>query len=687
MIGAFGLLRSLSAPAELPQRTRALETLRRFIDERGGTIRKSDLDQLDDDLARHLALSAIRHRIMVDAIENGPPVPFEGWRGIIDFIHENLSAVTDLARNGDPPVQFHQIDDAWFATYFTRICLVEAWNNQPFTPGKGLGPTTTHVIVSSYRELVKVQGIERALARNPSPAQRRELLDLRDRATKKILLAAFSGSADAKSLARGAEVLPPELREIYQWANAHVPADGVGGPPEVAHSILERLGLEGVYALKVAAAREQQQELGPLPVLRATARHLEDQGLLDSKTFDGLVVRLRSHALPSFGQLIDQMEHYGMRNFAVDASKGTSTSPLTIAGIERSALWVDPAYGDSWRSPQAQARHLRRNAEASLEQARQSKQPLLMLGEGYASARSLHDAAAKYPDVRIGYVAFTQSGLNFLRGLPKLRFFVESLADALLKKLVESRPLGGWVVDRELELQKEEGAKAPEEQTAVVIGYGDSVGPGIASALKERGFGRVVIVDRDPSRLAQAIRDGVPKADVRLAAEDGSFPPGDLYFTAAGQPNIVNETALRSVPDGAVVVIHGSSVESDKHFIHRARTNKIPKVRARALEKEKMRDHRTLEIAFKDRDHKKVRLRKMGQPFFDGRVDKDKLLVDVYMSGLLAALAVAAKRLKGEPEPNAIHTLDRDLQLAIAEQIEVHYGVRIVDETRASLGG
>src|SRR5688572_28516928 len=142
-----------------------------------------------------------------------------------------------------------------------------------------------------------------------------------------------------------------------------------------------------------------------------------------------------------------------MRNFAVDASKGTSTNPVTVAGIERSALWVDPAYGDSWRSPEAQAQHLKKNAESSLKQARQSKQPLLMLGEGYASARSLHVAAGNYPDVRTGYVAFTQSGLNFLKGLPKLRFFVESPADALLKKLAESRSLGSWLVDRELELQ------------------------------------------------------------------------------------------------------------------------------------------------------------------------------------------------------------------------------------------
>jgi hypothetical protein len=66
----------------------------------------------------------------------------------------------------------------------------------------------------------------------------------------------------------------------------------------------------------------------------------------------------------------------------------------------------------------------------------------------------------------------------------------------------------------------------------------------------------------------------------------------------------------------------------------------------------------------------------MGKPFFDGRMDKGRLLVDVYMSGLLATLAVAAKRLKtrdpGEPR---IETLEPALQLDIAKLVQASYGI------------
>lgn len=665
----FALLRTLSTPNELPPRAKeALDRLRSFVAARGGVIKRSELGALDDELARLLAHNAARHRVMLDLIENGPPAKWEGRLKIVPFLHDNIDAILAAEKSADPEIRFTDLDEGWFATYFTRIMTNEAWNFQPGVHGTG------QVLVSTEPELVKVIGLDRALQDEKlSPAKRKELLALHDRAVKDVLLALFTSAATKENLARAAKKTLPELREIYEWVAKRLPDDPMRASPEVSFDILKRLGVEGVYSLKVAVANDQKTHFGKLPALHATATWLEEQGLLDRTTFDNLVVRLRSHALPSFAQLLELMIGYGLRNYEVDASKGVSTHPLAVAGMERTALRVDPSYGDSWRSPEAQARHLQKNMERSLKEAAQTKHPLLVLGEGYASARALHDASSKYPGVRTGYVAFTQSGLNFLRQLPTLRFFVESLADALLKKLAESRPLGAWVVDRELELEAEEGVRPASERTAVVIGYGDSVGPGIARALAEKSFEKVLIVDRDPARLEQAKRDGF--THTVLADKDGSFPKGDLYFTAAGQPNIVGEAALKSVPDGAIVVVHGSSVESDKHFIHRARTRKIPGVSARAVEKNKLPDHRTLELRFRDQDGKKVRLRKMGQPFFSGE-DKDRLLVDVYMSGLLAAMAVAAKQLKGEPGPNAmnaIRTLDGKIQRAIAEILEREY--------------
>jgi S-adenosylhomocysteine hydrolase len=681
---SFALLRSLSTTPKLPiEAERALDELRAFVASRGGIVRRSELADLDDELARLLAHNAIRHREVFDAIQNGPPIPWDGWPGMLRFLNGNLLKLMELEKTTDVAVRLSDLDQVWFATYFTRLMTMQAWNAQPGSTGKG--PATTEVIISSHQELLKLKNIERQLAVETSAAKKKELLALREETSKKALLAAFTGATDPASLARAADRTQPVMRQIYEWVAANAPVDPMDAAPEISTAILKRLGLEGVYSLRVAAAKEQQADFGPLPVLQRTVAHLEQIGLLDRNTFADLVVRLRSHALPSFEQLIREMEKHGMQQYEVDASKGVSTNPLSIAGIERSAVRVDPGFGDSWRSPAGQELKLKTNMMRSLGDAKRMKKPLLVLGEGYASARALHSAAAEHPGVRIGYVAFTQSGLNFLRERSGLRFFVESLADALLKKLAESRPLGSWVVDRELELQREEKAKRPGEQTAVVIGYGDSVGPGIAAALREQGFGRVVIVDRDPARLEQAERDGFTERVP--ASKDGSLPPGDLYFTACGQPNVIDERALRSVPSGARVVIHGSSVESDKHFIHRARTKKIKGVSARAVEKHKEKDHRTLEIVFHDLGGKTARLRKMGQPFFDGRRDKDRMLADVYMSGLLAALAVAAKKLKGEPVPDRIETLDLELQIAIAKLIEGEYGVamtNVIEQTRAT---
>jgi hypothetical protein len=600
---------------------------------------------------------------------------------MIDFLHENLRALIAAEKSVDSELRIADLDEAWFATFFTRLLTMEAWNAIPGADGGG--PTTRHVLISSEPELVRLLGIDDALEKpGLSPARTKELTALREEAAQKVLLAAFTLAADSDGLRRAASRTRPVLREIYDWVASHIRDEPLGAAPEVSTAILARLGLEGVYALKVAAAADPSRELGELPVLSGTARLLEARGLLEPSTFKDVVVRLRSHALPSFQKLIDLLVSHGMTNHEVDASKGASTNPLTMAGIGRSALKTHSAQGDGWRSPEAQTRRLRRQVERSFAEARRTHQPLLVLGEGYASARAMHEAAAKYSDVRAGFVAFTQSGLNFLKALRKLRFSVDSFADASLKKLAESRPLGEWIVERELDLRREEGSPPPQKLAAAVVGYGESVGPGIARALRGKGFGRIIVVDSNPSRLDRAKEDGFE--DVVAARRDGSLPAADLYFTAAGQPNIIGEAALRSMPTGATVVIHGSSVESDRHFIHRARTRKIAGVRARALEKHLLPDHRTLEIAFSD-TKKKVRLRKMGQPFFDGRKDKDRLLVDVYMSGILAALAVAAKRLKkGDPEAARIQTLDAEIQRDIGALVEASYGI---DPMKPSEGG
>jgi hypothetical protein len=674
---AFALIHFLSTPSNLPREARtALDALKKFIASKGGVIRRSELPQLDDDLARMLGHSAVRHRVFADAINRGPPFPWGGRLKIVDFLHQNLEALLELEAKADPPIRPRDLDEAWFAAYYTRILSIEAFRHQRGPDGR---PASTSAVVRScQQELVRAIGIDEALEDGAmSPAKKKALLEQRDDAVKKALLAAFTVSSDAEGLERAADMTDPAVRRIYRAAAARISPEPLGPTPEDADKVLAYLKEEGLYGLIVDASLDPARALGPLPGLARTTLMLEQRGLLDWKTFADLVIRLRSHALPSFEQLIEVMRKHGMRNYEVDASKGASANQLTLAAIGRAALSMDSSRGDSWLSPRALARRMMKNARSSLAEAKRRNKPLLMLGEGYATARAFHEASLAFPGVRKGYVAFTQSGLNFLRE-QRLRFFVESLADALLKKLTESRPLGAWAVDRELELRAMEGSPPPEKLTAVVVGYGASVGPGIARALRERGFGRIIVVDVDPSSLNNAKSDGF--TDLVLRRPGDGLPSGDVYFTAAGQPDVIDERALRSMRDEATVVIQGSSVESDKHFIYRALKGRVRGVRARALEEDRLPDHRTLEIAFSGPSPTRVRLRKMGRPFYDGRLDKDRLLVDVYMSGLLAALAVAANRLKQEAAEGGratldIRTLEMDLQRAIARCIEESYGV------------
>src|SRR5688572_21098786 len=241
-------------------------------------------------------------------IEQGPPIPFREWKGMMRFVSENLQLMLAAERSADPMIRFSDLDRGWFATYFTRLMTMEAWNHQKGVGGTG--PMTTDVIRSSERELVKLLNIERALGTKPKATKKKELLKLREDASRKVLLAAFTGASDAKSLANAADKTLPVLRQIYDWVAEHMPADPLGAPPEVSAAILKRLGLEGVYSLRVAAAKDQAEDLGTLPALAETAKYLEGIGLLDHATFADVVVRLRSHTLPSFEQLVRTMERH-----------------------------------------------------------------------------------------------------------------------------------------------------------------------------------------------------------------------------------------------------------------------------------------------------------------------------------------------------------------------------------------
>jgi adenosylhomocysteinase len=87
-------------------------------------------------------------------------------------------------------------------------------------------------------------------------------------------------------------------------------------------------------------------------------------------------------------------------------------------------------------------------------------------------------------------------------------------------------------------------------KTFVVCGYG-WCGKGIAS--RARGMGsHVIVVEVDPLRALEAVMDGFQVMPLREAA-----PRGDMFVTATGGVNIIDEEHLRLMKDGAMLANSG----------------------------------------------------------------------------------------------------------------------------------
>lgn len=100
------------------------------------------------------------------------------------------------------------------------------------------------------------------------------------------------------------------------------------------------------------------------------------------------------------------------------------------------------------------------------------------------------------------------------------------------------------------------------------------------------------------------------------------------------------------MPDGAHVVNYASRGELDETFLERVARGEVPGARIVVEQPNPLPEHETLVLEL---DGKRLHLHKRGQPYFDGRKDKDPMLVDLYMAGLLATLTVEVRALKSSP--------------------------------------
>ena len=147
--------------------------------------------------------------------------------------------------------------------------------------------------------------------------------------------------------------------------------------------------------------------------------------------------------------------------------------------------------------------------------------------------------------------------------------------------------------------------------------------------------------------------------------------------------------ALRSMKHGASVTSFASRGEIDERFMASVERRRVRGARAISPDEDQLPEHRRLVFAFPDSvaadGVKRITVRNRGQPLFDGVRDKDPMLVDMYMAGLVSCLAVATKLLSvegGETKPVMI-SLPRAMQLSVLDAIEVSHRVSFPEVRRA----
>ncbi|MDW6001879.1 NAD(P)-dependent oxidoreductase [Vibrio mangrovi] len=107
------------------------------------------------------------------------------------------------------------------------------------------------------------------------------------------------------------------------------------------------------------------------------------------------------------------------------------------------------------------------------------------------------------------------------------------------------------------------------EKTVLVIGYG-LVGQGVAFSARAYG-GAVVVAERDPARRLMAQYDGWQVAD-----PDEMIGQADVVVTATGARNVVTQTHLRQLKNGAFVMNVGHvSDEIDTSGLDMSRAEEV----------------------------------------------------------------------------------------------------------------
>jgi len=176
--------------------------------------------------------------------------------------------------------------------------------------------------------------------------------------------------------------------------------------------------------------------------------------------------------------------------------------------------------------------------------------PSVTMDDGADLVNALHGDMAEFGDNVVASMEETTTGVIRLRAMAEagvLKFPVIAVNDAATKHLFDNRygtgqsTLDGIIRATDFLLAG---------KNVVVSGYG-WCGRGIAT--RARGAGaNVVICEVDPVRALEAAMDGFRVLPARKAARIG-----DLFVTATGDINVIDEHHFKAMKDGAIVCNSG----------------------------------------------------------------------------------------------------------------------------------
>ncbi len=175
-----------------------------------------------------------------------------------------------------------------------------------------------------------------------------------------------------------------------------------------------------------------------------------------------------------------------------------------------------------------------------------SSEPDIIIDDGADLVTMLHDRMPHLIPKIIGGCEETTTGVHRLLALQKageLKFPMFDVNDAQCKHLFDNRYGTGQSVfdgiDRTTNL-------IVAGKTVVVAGYG-WCGRGVA--MRAKGLGaRVIVTEIDPVKAIEAVMDGFTVIRMEDAAKRG-----DVFITVTGMRDVITETHMRSMKNGALL--------------------------------------------------------------------------------------------------------------------------------------